>query len=300
MTGHDRRDDPTPRPTAVPADAPPSAGTGEQAARLREQLEEIGPEVLELCRGVRRIAVLSGAGISAESGVPTFRAPETGLWARYSPQELATPEAWEDDPELVWAWYMQRARYVARCAPSPGHRALASWARLAQLSLATQNIDDLHERAGSTEVAHLHGSLFSFRCADCGRPAEQWQVADLRLGEAPLRDPRPEAPPECLECDGRVRPDVVWFGEALPEGAFEQSESAMADAELVLVIGTSGLVQPAASLPMTALGLGTPVIEINPEPTGFSACADRSVRLPSGIALPLMLSAARRSASRVR
>lgn len=294
MTGHDRRGEPTPEPT------PTAAGPGEQAARLREQLEQIGPEALELCRGVRRIAVLSGAGISAESGVPTFRAPETGLWARYSPQELATPEAWEADPELVWAWYMQRARYVGRCAPNPGHRALAAWARLAQLSLATQNIDDLHERAGSAEVSHLHGSLFSFRCADCGRPAERWQVADLRLREAPLPDPRPEAPPECLECDGLIRPDVVWFGESLPEEAFEQAESAMAGAELVLVAGTSGLVQPAASLPMTALGLGIPVVEVNPEPTGFSAYADRTVRLPSGVALPLMLAAARRSGAHVR
>ena len=121
---------------------------------------------------------------------------------------------------------------------------------------------------------------------------------DLRLDEPPLDEPRPEAPPECLECDGPIRPDVVWFGEALPEGAFDDAESAMASAQLVLVIGTSGLVQPAASLPLTALGLGVPVVEINPEPTGFSAHADHSVQLASGTALPLMLSAARRSPGR--
>lgn len=267
----------------------------ERAERLNAQLQEIGPDVLDLCRRSETVAVLSGAGVSAESGVPTFRAPETGLWARYSPQELATPEAWEADPELVWAWYLQRARSVRQCQPNPGHRALARWSRFARVRIATQNIDDLHERAGSEGVAHLHGSLFAFRCAHCGRPAEQWQVADLRLDEPPLADPRPEAPPECVECDGPLRPDVVWFGEALPEGAFDDAEAAMAEADLVLVIGTSGLVQPAASLPLTALGLGVPVVEINPEPTGFSAHADHSIRLASGTALPLMLSAARRS-----
>lgn len=281
-----------------PTSPDPDESLAQRAGRLNAQLEAIGPDVLDLCRSATRVAVLSGAGISAESGVPTFRAPETGLWARYSPQELATPEAWEADPELVWAWYMQRARYVRQCAPNPAHRALASWSQYAHVTIATQNIDDLHERGGSGEVSHLHGSLYSFRCSQCGRPADQWQVADMRLDAPPLEEPRPEAPPECLECDGPLRPDVVWFGEALPEGAFDDAESAMASAELVLVIGTSGLVQPAASLPLTALGLGVPVVEINPEPTGFSMQADRSVQLASGTALPLMLSAARRSPGR--
>ena len=154
-------------------DKDPDESLTQRAERLNAQLQAIGPEVLDLCRSASKVAVLSGAGISAESGVPTFRAPETGLWARYSPQELATPEAWEADPELVWAWYMQRARYVRQCAPNAGHRALVSWREYADITIATQNIDDLHERAGSSDVSHLHGSLYSFRCSHCGRPADR-------------------------------------------------------------------------------------------------------------------------------
>lgn len=269
-------------------DQDPDESLSQRAGRLNAQLQAIGPEVLDLCRSASRVAVLSGAGISAESGVPTFRAPETGLWARYSPQELATPEAWEADPELVWAWYMQRARYVRQCAPNAGHRALVSWSEYADVTIATQNIDDLHERAGSKVLAHLHGSLFEFCCEACGRPADRWQVGDLRLDSPVDDDPQPAPPPECLECDSRIRPRVVWFGESLPMDAFAAAEQAMADSDLVLVVGTSGIVQPAASLPLTALGLGIPVVEINPEPTDFSAYADYTVRLPSGTALPLI------------
>ncbi|MDO5619033.1 Sir2 family NAD-dependent protein deacetylase [Kocuria sp.] len=210
------------------------------------------------------------------------------MWARYSPQELATPEAWEDDPDVVFAWYVQRARMVRGVQPNPGHTALARWAQHATVSISTQNVDDLHERAGSTVEAHLHGSLFDFRCEACGRPADSWQIADLRLDSPVDSDPQPQTPPECLECDASIRPGVVWFGEALPMEAFQRAEEAMATADLVLVVGTSGIVQPAASLPLTALGLGVPVVEINPEPTEFSAYADFEVRLPSGEALPLL------------
>lgn len=247
--------------------------------------------VLDLARSARSVAVLSGAGVSAESGVPTFRTPETGLWARYSPQELATPEAWESDPEVVWSWYVQRARMVRSVQPNPGHVALSTWAQRASVTISTQNVDDLHERAGSQVLAHLHGSLFDFRCEDCQRPADQWQIAQLRLDSPVDPDPQPLTPPECLECDSRIRPGVVWFGEALPLDAFQAAEEAMSRADLVLVVGTSGIVQPAASLPLTALGLGIPVVEINPEPTEFSAYADYEVRLPSGQALPQMVAA---------
>lgn len=264
------------------------SGLSALARRLNSQLDAFDPAVLELAREAGRVTVLSGAGISAESGVPTFRAPETGLWSRYSPQELATPEAWEDDPDLVWSWYMQRARMVRTVEPNAGHHALARWRHHATVSISTQNIDDLHERAGSTVLSHLHGSLFEFRCESCARPADRWQIGEMRLNAPVESDPQPEAPPECLECDARIRPGVVWFGEALPMDAFEAAEQSMREADLVLVVGTSGIVQPAASLPLTALGLGVPVVEINPEPTEFSAYADYSVRLPSGVALPLM------------
>ncbi|KAA9392976.1 NAD-dependent deacylase [Kocuria coralli] len=265
-----------------------AASISELARRLNAQLEAIDPVVLELARSAKNVSVLSGAGISAESGVPTFRAPETGLWARYSPQELATPEAWEENPDLVWSWYIQRARMVRGVQPNAGHAALARWAAYANVSISTQNIDDLHERAGSKVLAHLHGSLFEFCCEACGRPADRWQVGDLRLDSPVDDDPQPAPPPECLECDSRIRPRVVWFGESLPMDAFAAAEQAMADSDLVLVVGTSGIVQPAASLPLTALGLGIPVVEINPEPTDFSAYADYTVRLPSGTALPLI------------
>lgn len=260
----------------------------ELTARLNSQLDAFDPAVLDLARTARRVAVLSGAGVSAESGVPTFRTPETGLWSRYSPQELATPEAWEDDPAVVWSWYVQRARMVRGVQPNAGHRALARWAQDVELTISTQNVDDLHERAGSRVLSHLHGSLFEFRCESCERPADRWQIGELRLDAPVDTDPQPLEPPECLECDARIRPGVVWFGEALPWDAFEAAEQSMTEADLVLVIGTSGIVQPAASLPLAALGLGVPVVEINPEATEFSAYADYTVRLPSGTALPLM------------
>lgn len=277
-----------PDASSAPDDTPRDRLAVELNARLTAQLEAIDPLVRDLARSARSVAVLSGAGISAESGVPTFRTPETGLWARYSPQELATPEAWEEDPDVVWSWYLQRARMVRSVQPNAGHAALARWAEHAQVSISTQNVDDLHERAGSKVLAHLHGSLFEFRCEACGRPADRWQVADLRLEAAVEEDPQPVAPPECLECDARIRPGIVWFGESLPMDAFQAAEESMANADLVLVVGTSGIVQPAASLPLTALGLGVPVVEINPEPTEFSAYADHEIRLPAGVALPLL------------
>ena len=249
-------------------------------------MDDLDPELLELARSARTVTVLSGAGMSAESGVPTFRDAGTGLWARWSPEELATPEAWDADPGLVWSWYLWRARQVRRLRPNAGHRAIARWADRARVHVVTQNVDDLHERAGSAVLAHLHGSLFAFRCSDCGAPFPERLLPGLAAEARPEAPPAPqepdheepgrERPPVCPSCCGAVRPAVVWFGEQLPEGAVERAAAAVAEAELVLVVGTSGIVQPAASLPLIAAGRGTPVVEINPEDTALTPHADRT------------------------
>ncbi|WP_324616591.1 SIR2 family NAD-dependent protein deacylase [Ornithinimicrobium avium] len=170
---------------------------------------------LELVRRAQRVCVLTGAGMSAESGVPTFRDAQVGLWERFDPAELATPSAWEEDPGQVWAWYAWRAGLVRRAEPNAGHRALADWQQRpgTQLRIATQNVDDLHERAGAQVLAHVHGSLFALRCAECGRPS----------GAAYPQVDEPVAhlePPSCEVCGAAVRPGVVWFGEALPQEEF--------------------------------------------------------------------------------
>lgn len=267
-------------------------------------MDDLDPGLLELARSARTVTVLSGAGMSAESGVPTFRDAGTGLWARWSPEELATPEAWDADPELVWSWYLWRARQLRRLRPNAGHRAVARWADRARVHVVTQNVDDLHERAGSTVLAHLHGSLFAFRCSVCDAPFPEHLVPGLAAPDGPERppgagkpgagEPVPEEParvppPACRACGGPVRPGVVWFGELLPEGAVDRAASAVAAADLVLVVGTSGLVQPAASLPLLAAGRGTPVVEINPEDTVLTPHADHTVRAGAAEALPRLL-----------
>ncbi len=228
----------------------------------------------------RRLVVFTGAGMSAESGVPTFRDALTGLWERFDPADLATPEAWRRDRTLVWSWYAQRAAGVRRVAPNAGHHAVA---RLAdrkkaaggEVSVITQNVDDLHERAGSTGVTHLHGSLFAPRCERCGAPAGP----DTALAPAP---------PSCPACGEPIRPGVVWFGEQLPERAWAHAQRVFQAADLVIVVGTSGVVHPAAELPETAAREGIPVIEVNPE-----ASALRGVRLrltmTSAAGLPRLL-----------
>jgi NAD-dependent deacetylase len=252
-----------------------------------DDVVSLDPDLLELARTARTVAVLTGAGMSAESGVPTFREPGKGLWDRWSPAQLATPEAWEADPELVWSWYLWRARQVRLLRPNDGHRALARWARTARVRVVTQNVDDLHERAGSEVLAHLHGSLFAFRCSACGTPYPGDLVDGLGLDRAEgLDEPVRERPPACPACGGPVRPGVVWFGELLPEGAMERAAEAVAQADLVVVVGTSGLVQPAASLPLIAAGRGIPVVEVNPEDTALTPHATWSVRAGSARALP--------------
>ena len=245
---------------------------------------QVPGEVLRLCREARRVVVLTGAGMSAESGVPTFRDAQTGLWESYDPLDLATPEAFAADPAHVWAWYLWRLAGVAHVAPNAGHRALARWAEHAEVVIVTQNVDDLHERAGSEVLAHLHGSITAYRCADCATP---WQ------GEIAVPD-HPEAriePPRCAVCGGAVRPGVVWFGELLPEGAFDAALDALVGADLVLSVGTSGLVQPAASLPDIASARGIPVIEVNPDDTEHSWGVTYAWRTTAATGLPALVDA---------
>lgn len=206
------------------------------------------------------IAVLTGAGISAESGIPTFRDALSGLWQRFDAQELATPEAFMRDPALVWGWYEWRRMKALCSTPNAGHVALAQLAkRVSECTLITQNVDDLHERAGSTNVLHLHGSLHAPRCSDCAHP----YAFPVELPDEP-EGGRRIAPPRCAQCGGNVRPGVVWFGEALPEDVWRVAEPAVRQCDLLLSIGTSGLVYPVAGLPEIAQDLQTPVVIINP------------------------------------
>ncbi|MFM9376507.1 NAD-dependent deacylase [Gordonia sp. VNK21] len=234
-----------------------------------------------LLEAAGHVVVFTGAGMSAESGVPTFRDAMTGLWSRFSPEDLATPEAWERDRETVWRWYAGRAAAVREVAPNDGHRAVAELgdrltSRGGALSVVTQNVDDLHERAGSEVAGHLHGSLFQPRCEVCDRPAggELSVAPDL---------------PHCELCDGPIRPGVVWFGEMLPAGAWRAAEQAFAAADVVLIVGTSGLVYPAASLPIEAAERGTPIIEVNPEPSTLTPTTDCFLPAAAGTALPALL-----------
>ena len=237
------------------------------------RMDDFVPRALaDALRDARDIAVLTGAGMSAESGVATFRDAMHGLWARFDPQQLATPAAWRADRASVWAWYEWRRAQVMRAQPHAGHRALATLAATRRVRIATQNVDDLHERAGSPAdaIAHLHGSLFTPRCDTCGTHGA---FADVQ----PAADDPPARiePPACAHCaKGRLRPGVVWFGEGLPPEAWQQAEEAVEAADLVLVVGTSNLVHPAAGLPLLAKRHGKFVAEVNPVASPLSEVAD--------------------------
>ncbi len=220
-------------------------------------------ELAGALRRSRRLAVLTGAGISAESGVPTFRGG--GLWDKYRPEELATPQAFAADPLKVWQWYNWRRGLIAKAQPNEAHRILARWEKegvFEDFLIITQNVDGLHQRAGSEKVVELHGNIWRLRCTSCGRI---W---------TDLRENLPELPPRCQSCGGLARPDVVWFGEAIPQDALERAFRAARSCDLFLVVGTSGVVQPAASLPFLAKESGAIVVEINPSTTPITSIAD--------------------------
>ncbi|GMA17354.1 NAD-dependent deacylase [Deinococcus metallilatus] len=219
-------------------------------------------------RKARRVAVLTGAGVSAESGIPTFRDAQTGHWARFRPEDLASPEAYRRDPETVWQWYAGRYADVTRAQPNEAHIRLAELEREKGegFFLATQNVDGLHARAGSERLVELHGNLTSARCEECGT------VTSL---------PAPDTftpPPACPTCGARMRPNIVWFGEYLPEDALEAATRAFQEADVALIVGTSGVVYPAAGLAFETRRGGGAVIEVNPEETELTPYMDYSVR----------------------
>ena len=232
-------------------------------------------------RDARFVAVLTGAGVSAESGVPTFRDALTGLWANFDPLELATPAAFRRQPKLVWDWYAERRAQLGRVQPNPGHVAIACIeTRVPEFLLATQNVDGLHARAGSRKLVELHGNIARVRCsAEPRRVVEAW-------------DDTGDGPPRCPHCAAYLRPDVVWFEECLPAHALIAAEDAARACDLLIVAGTSGEVYPAAALPQYAKAAGAIVVEVNPEPTPLSALADHLLRAPSGVALPALVRAA--------
>lgn len=232
-------------------------------------------ELIERLGSALRVAVLTGAGISAESGIPTFRDALTGLWANYDPQELATPEGFARNPKLVWDWYAERRQRIAGVQPNPGHLALAALEqRFERFTLVTQNIDSLHQRAGSREVVQLHGNIARVKCS-----VEETVVNPI---------PEDASPPRC-HCGAFLRPDVVWFGEMLPADALARAEEAAEHCEVFLSIGTSAQVYPAAELPLRALSAGAAVVEINPERTALTRHAQFSLQGPAGTILPQLV-----------
>ncbi|MFZ4481001.1 MAG: SIR2 family NAD-dependent protein deacylase [Rhodoferax sp.] len=235
-----------------------------------------------------QVVVFTGAGVSAESGIPTFRDALTGLWERFDAEDLATPNAFRKDKELVWGWYEWRRMKVLLAQPNPAHTAIAALAKLVpKLTVVTQNVDDLHERAGSDDVLHLHGSLHCPRCATCGT-AHIFSTELLREPEGGRR----LSPPMCSQCGGFIRPGVVWFGEDLPVRELHRAFAAAKECDVFLAIGTSGLVQPASRIPSLAKQSGACVVQINPTSTGLDSECSWSLRGAAGEIMPRLLQAA--------
>jgi NAD-dependent deacetylase len=236
-------------------------------------------ELLKILAAAPDVAVLTGAGISAESGVPTFRDAQSGLWARYRPEELATPEAYERNPRLVWEWYSWRRTLVSQAQPNPGYYALAAMERLLpKFTLITQNVDGLHRQAGSQNIIELHGDIFQNKCFQEGVMVENWAETD-------------DIPPHCPRCGAPIRPAVIWFGEPLPAKALDRAWQAAQTCELFFSIGTSSLVQPAASLPLLAIHNHISVVEINPGETSLTGQATFVLNGPAGVILPALVKA---------
>ena len=242
-------------------------------------MEDYCHQAVEILRSASSIFVMTGAGVSAESGVPTFRGKD-GLWKNYSVHDLATPEAFKKDPILVWEWYRWRQNIILKAQPNPAHYSIAEFERMYEhFLLLTQNVDDLHRRAGSSRILEIHGNIFRARCIDCGK-----EIPFTFTYEAHDDLPR-------CGCGGLLRPDVVWFGEAIPSGVWVESLEYLDTAEVALFCGTSGIVWPAAALPGVAKELGLRTIEINLEPTPFSRIVDVSIMTKAGEMLPLIVDA---------
>lgn len=240
---------------------------------------DIPPDLPGLLAQARRVTALTGSGVSGESGVPTFRDAQTGLWANFKPEELATPGAFRRNPRRVWEWYAWRRQLVAKAQPNTAHRALVELERrVSRFTLITQNVDGLHQRAGSREVIELHGNITRTKCSEEDTIVTNWPDTT-------------EVPPRCPRCGGLLRPDVVWFEEALPEQALLLAVERSRDCEVFLSIGTSALVYPAALLPYHARSHGARIVEINPEATPLTKEADYVLAGPAGSVLPELLNA---------
>ncbi|MCJ7663254.1 MAG: NAD-dependent deacylase [Desulfobacterales bacterium] len=237
---------------------------------------EFSTSVIAVFDPAKKIVVLTGAGISAESGVPTFRG-EDGLWRRYRAEELATLAAFQANPKLVWEWYDWRRGIINRAEPNPGHRAIAEMEQIfPHFSLITQNVDGLHRRAGTTRLIEIHGNLWQLRCVREGQMHEDY------------RCPLPVIPPLCA-CGALLRPHVIWFGESLDQGNLARAYALIEECDLLLVVGTSAVVQPVASFPLMAKQAGAFVLEVNREPTPLSSIADASFYGKAGEILPALL-----------
>jgi NAD-dependent deacetylase len=239
----------------------------------------IPEKLLERLSRARHVAVLTGAGVSAESGIQTFRDPD-GLWARLNPAELASMDGFLGNPDLVWSWYQHRRGIVHDSKPNPGHYCLAEMEKMfPQFTLITQNVDRLHQTAGSTNVLELHGNIIDNHCSSCGKPYHgETDLPGMQL-------------PHCTFCGALVRPSVVWFGEMLPAKALEAAEMAALNCDVFFSVGTSAEVYPAAGLPMQAKYNGATLVEVNPNKTALTKHADFVLNAPSGVALPALMDA---------
>lgn len=243
-------------------------------------------QAADYLRSAKQITVLTGAGVSKESGIPTFRDALDGLWARFDPTQLATRQAFNTDPKLVWDFYEYRRDLMRPAVPNAGHLALAALQKhFPTLRIITQNVDDLHERAGSTDVIRLHGSIAHNKCsADCQGSPTRIDVSQLRWDQA-------SGPPPCPYCGRPVRPDVVWFGEMLPRAALERALELARASDVMLVVGTSGMVSPSAEMPYLVKDHGGVVIEVNPEHSAISRIATIHLQGASGVVLPQLVAA---------
>jgi NAD-dependent deacetylase len=235
------------------------------------------PRLIELLRAAERVTVLTGAGVSAESGVPTFRDAQTGLWSKFKPEELATPRAFRRNPRLVWEWYAWRRQLVTDAKPNPAHVALVEMEkRIPTFTLITQNVDGLHQRAGSRNVIELHGNITRTKCFDENEVVTSWAETG-------------DVPPLCPRCGGLLRPDVVWFEEPMPEKETARAFACSAHCDVFLCVGTSSVVYPAAELPVRAMDSGAIVVEINRDVTPLTGRADYVLSDAAGVVLPKLV-----------
>ena len=238
---------------------------------------EIPQELIKRLLKAKHVVVMTGAGVSAESGIKTFRDPD-GLWAKLNPAQLASVNGFMANPELVWEWYQHRREIINESKPNPGHYAIAEMEKLfPKFSLITQNVDRLHQQAGSSKVCELHGNIIDNRCFTCSEP----YTKEIDLNDKSL--------PSCPKCGGMIRPSVVWFGEMLPQKVLEYAEVASKDCDVFLSVGTSAEVYPAAGLPLLAKSYGAYVVEVNPNRTSITQTADLHLQGPSGVVLPKVL-----------